>query len=180
MNIKLLTSLLFVVALLPGVFAVNEHFYPGDYDAVVHFTLDGSTIESRSSAACTYGELLAAQRQVDTLTFSHAGPGLVNSESDDPLTIQNTGNVPINIKLTAYDLSGVQTPANKLTAASFKAGATLGTSVQLANGVQKNLSISISPAASALANINMWLSMSASAVPQDYVTSTSWILEATA
>jgi Concanavalin A-like lectin/glucanases superfamily len=155
---------------------VTMHYWygAGDYDRNVTYVNDGLTAVDLGSAACTYGQLVASQRMTNTVGFSDAAPGLEDVQSDNAVVILNTGNVPINLSMVAYNLSGVKLPSAELDAADFKVGSTLGTSVQLQHGVEKNLSITISPGDESDADVWLWLSMPSDQVLQDYVTITSW------
>lgn len=161
--------------------AYNCTFQLHYYDGYGAYTVDissnnGFASDMDSSETCTAGQLIASQRITDAVGFSDAAPGITNVKADDPIVVKNTGNVDLHMYLTAYDLIGRQYPADTLAADTFKAGQTLGTSVQLDDGVQKNLSLVFETGNGAQEDLWLWLSMSQNQRIQDYYSVTSWQL----
>ena len=118
--------------------------------------------------------MLASTRTNSVISSSDAAPGISDSESDNPIVIRNTGNVDFDVFLTGSDLIGRSSPAVTLSADRFKAGASLGTSVALEDGVQKDLSITVASANGAEEDVWFWLSMPSSQLLQDYYAPTAW------
>lgn len=156
--------------------SMNYWYGPGDYDLNITFTDAPKVTTIEVDSECTYGQLIAAKRTTDIIGFSDAGPGVQDSMSDDPVVMRNTGNMPIDLHLTAYDLTGRSVSATKLAANRFKAGATLGSSVALADGVQKDLLMTINPESGADDDVWFWLSMPQGQLVQDYYAATAWEL----
>ena len=149
-------------------------FAADDYDLNVTF-VDGVKNDSvYLSGECTYGALVASKRTTSSIGFPDAGPNIVNSPADVPVVVRNTGNVPLDLFVTGYDLSGRSSPAVKLLASRFKAGASLGSSEELSHGVQKDVSMTVNPSQGAQASILFWLSMPADQLLQDYYAATPW------
>jgi hypothetical protein len=157
--------------------SVNFYDLHGSYDLVVNASNSLSVVSE--STSCSVGQLLAYRKLSSTLGFAGAGPGISNVQSGSPLSVKNTGNVPLSLFITGFDLDGVSQPSQRLAASSFKAGLSLGSSVGLADSVQKDVEVTVSVGNSSVANVYLWLSMPSNAVVQDYRTGTSWILEAT-
>lgn len=155
---------------------MNYWYDAGDYSLVVDYTTGVNRGIETASGLCTYGQLVAFERETDIVTFPDAGPGVVDSQGDRPVTMRNTGNAPLDLKLTAYDLVGQQNPAETLAAENFKAGLNLTGAVMLEHGVQKNLSASVQNAEGAEESILLWLSMPSDQSIQDYYADTSWTI----
>lgn len=155
------------------------YYEPGLYSINVTVVDNGDTVTQIESGVCEYGSLVASQRQVDTITFPGAGPGIDNIMGDPNLSIRNTGNVQFNLSLTAYDLEGRTVPTDELLASYFEAGQSLPFAVQLTDGVNKDLNMSVTNGASEVGQIGLWLSMPSDANPQEYFTPTAWQLVAT-
>jgi len=154
--------------------SMNYWYGAGDYDLNITFTDLPKIVTVEYSGECTYGQLVASQSDVSAVAFSGAGPGITNTQSNVPVTMRNTGNVELDLAMTAYDLSGRSNPSIKLPAESFKAGASVGTAVTMAHATQTNLSMSIEPASGAEDDVWLWLSMPVGQLIQDYYSETSW------
>jgi len=129
------------------------------------------------SSGCVYGQLLASQQSDNSIAFTDAAPGIVDSPSDNSITILNTGNRDlVATYLTAHDLSGRAQPAVSLAANRFKAGASIGTAVTLEDGVAKNLGIAIPAGENAQDDVLFWLSMPSGQVIQDYYAPDAWVI----
>jgi hypothetical protein len=154
--------------------SMNYWYAPGDYDLNITYVDLGNTTEISLSDECGYGQLLAGVRTEDAVAFPTGGPGISNAPGTPVISVLNTGNVQFVISITAYDLSGRSSPSNKLAASAFKAGASLGSSVVMAHGIEKNLSMSIAPAQGASDDVGLWLSMPVDQLVQDYYAATPW------
>jgi hypothetical protein len=153
---------------------MNYWYDAGDYDANITFTEGVDTYNVEEVDFCTYGQLLASAKTLSAIAFSDAAPGITDSQSDSAVTVRNTGNVDFDLFLTAYDLEGRSTPSIKLPASTFKAGASLGTAVTLANSVSSDLSMTIEADNGAEDDIWFWLSMPTTQAIQDYYAPTAW------
>ena len=120
----------------------------------------------------------ASQRSVSNVVFPGASPGVSNVVSDKAVGMRNTGNVQFDLSVLSYDLIGGQNPV-VLAASNFKVGENLGSAVQMQNAVEKNLSVSLSPAENATSDLWLWLSMPNSQQMQDYTATTPWQIIAT-
>lgn len=158
-------------------FSVNYYNPYGDWD--VHVLSDNSITPDSESTVCTIGQLIASQVDTDVITFSDAGPGLVDVRADQDVIVRNTGNSPVDLYMTAYDLKGSQNPSELLLASNFKAGGALGSAVQLANATQKDVNIGVAVGEGSAGNIGLWLSIPSDARIQDYVSVDSWKVVAT-
>jgi hypothetical protein len=119
------------------------------------------------------GSLLAYQRIGDAVNFPTAGPGVADAPGTPSIGVRNTGNVPsTNVTLKAQDLVGRTTPSVVLNASRFKAGASLGTAVQMQRNVSLPLGVSL-PTQSNV-SIGFWLSMPLSQLYQEYYSATPW------
>ena len=158
--------------------SMQFHYAPGAYDVIVNYTSNNDTVIATLPNSCTYGELVASQRQTSNVGFSDAAPGFSNVRSDEPVILRNTGNVALNLSMTAYHLNGVSTPAVKLLASYFKAGTVLGSAQTLTHDASVDLGVQLTPGASSEEDIYIWLSMPSTIAAQDYTTSQSWVVEA--
>ena len=155
-----------------------QYFYdPGTYDIYVEASTAGATHSATQATYCTYNELTATQRDRNYVEFSSSLAGLNNVSVDVPVSIGNLGNSDITLaELTAYDISGVVVPSQKLYASYFRAGNSLSTSNQLENGVAKNISFTINNGENATLDFYLWVSAPADLYPQAYVATTPWSL----
>jgi hypothetical protein len=133
---------------------------------------DDDDYASDSATSCSIGGVLASVRVGDAVTFAGAGPGLNNVSGDQPIVLRNVGNLPLGIHMTGFNLVGRSQPGVTLPASAFRTGASLPTSVQMAHGVQKNLSMSLPVGQNA--SVLFWLSMPSSQLVQDYYAATPW------
>jgi len=154
--------------------SMNYWYEAGDYDLNITFTDAPKVVTVEYSGECAYGQLVASTSDVSAVAFSGAGPGISNTISNVPVTMRNTGNMELNLKMTSYDLSGRTNPSIKLPASAFKAGASLGTSVAMVDSSQENLSMTIEPASGAEDDVWLWLSMPVGQLIQDYYSETPW------
>jgi hypothetical protein len=156
-----------------------RYFYPADsYDLNITYADGNHSVAVYDSNQCTYGQLMASQRSVSSVVFPGASPGVSNVVSDKAVGMRNTGNVQFDLSVLSYDLIGGQNPV-VLAASNFKVGENLGSAVQMQNAVEKNLSVSLSPAENATADLWLWLSMPNSQQMQDYTAATPWHVIAT-
>jgi hypothetical protein len=159
-----------------------EYYYdPGVYDASVYVSGDHAGLSFQNSTfmpgLCTYNELLAVQRDRDTMTLSGSFIGQENVSADVPIKVSNAGNKNVTlIRITAYDLVGTVVPSKKIPAFAFRAGTNLGSSIQLEHGVQKSISIELVPGSNSSIDFSIWLSAPVDTYPQSYVTTTPWQL----
>ncbi len=154
--------------------SMNYWYDAGDYDLNITFTDLPKVVTVEYSGECAYGQLVASSYDISAVAFSGAGPGINNVEANQPITVRNTGNVELDLKMTAYDLSGRTNPSIKLPATAFKAGASLGTSVVMADSVQKNLSMTVVNEEDAEDDVHLWLSMPVGQLIQDYYSENAW------
>ena len=153
---------------------MNYWYGPGAYNMNITFTDGAHGVSYEDTEICTYGLLTASAQTGLAVGFPNAAPGISNSPGNTQITMRNTGNGALNVTMTAYDLSGRSQPGVKLLASSFKVGASLGTAVTMADGVNNDLSMVIEPAQNAEDDILFWLSMPSSQVIQDYYSPTAW------
>lgn len=160
-----------------GVLPVVYYESPGNYDANVTLTDDFGSYSEIESSAVTINVLLAIQKSQSYISFTGDLVGEVNVSSNTPITIQNTGNANVtNISVTGYDLTGTTSPAFTLPATAFRAGETLGTSQQLADGVQKTFVYSLGTGVNETVEFDLWLTMPAGQYQQGYRTITPWTI----
>ena len=152
---------------------MNYYRTPGSYNVLVNYTSNNLSVNYTNAGICSYGQLMALQKNTPSLSFPGAGPGIDNVQSSAALTVYNTGNVNFTAFLTGYDLTGRTFPGYPLVVTAFKAGVTLNTSIQLSNGVQKNIT-AVPYGLSSSKSIYLWLSMPVSTVPQDYYSLVPW------
>jgi len=146
---------------------------PGFYDFSANAT-DGLVNASiTQSGACEYGELFASQRVGNATSCPNAAPGVANSACVGSLVMRNTGNVPVNVSMRAYDIPGVTYPSTFLPASAVKSGTSLGSASSLTNGTTL-LVTNLLPAQSANATLSFWVSMSSGQQSQAYLTTTPW------
>lgn len=152
-----------------------RYFYnPGAYNLIITFEDNGKVGTASSAGVCNYGQLVASKRATPSVGFTDAAPGQSNSQSDNPVEMENTGNVELTLELTAYNVPGRTNPGVYLPASAFKVGNNLSSSVQMVHGTPVNLTMTIVPGEDAIGNIQFWLSMPANQLIQDYVTITPW------
>lgn len=154
--------------------SMNYWFPAENYDVNITFAEGSNEYAVEQANTCTYGQLLASQRTVNTISFPDAAPGVSDSLSANPVVVKNTGNVEFDVDLTAYDLVGRSSPSITLPASAFKAGESLGVAQQLADSTQTNLSITVAPAQDAQEEIFFWLSMPVDQAIQDYYAPDAW------
>jgi hypothetical protein len=127
--------------------------------------------------AVTYAVLISTSKSDDKLSYSSPIIGNNNVSADVPITIRNAGNVEYDeILLTAYDLTGVVVPTKVLNVSYFRAGVSLGNSVQLENAVQKSVPFTLTRGADVSLGFNLWLSAPSTLYPQSYISLTPWDL----
>jgi outer membrane protein assembly factor BamB len=155
-----------------------QYYYaPGAYDVSAFFATSNETKNLTSAAACTYNELLAVVKDRQIVTFSAPIIGYNNVSIDVPISISNTGNANItSALLTAYDIPGTIIPSYKLFASYFRAGSDLGSSTQLANGVQKNVTFTLNPGVNSTIDFYLWVSVPSDQYPQQYISTIPWQL----
>jgi hypothetical protein len=146
---------------------------PGTYDVLV--VMSGVNQNASDLSSTTYNELLASYWSSDEVVFTSSYIGYNNISVDIPISITNLGNANItSAKLIAHDLTGVIIPSKKLLASYFRAGSELSNSVQLADGIEKNIPFVLSP--SETVDFSLWLSAPSDTYPQTYVSATAWQL----
>jgi hypothetical protein len=151
---------------------------PANYTLAINFSDNGRSVQSVSSGACGYGSLISSIVPSGSVGFPGAGPGLNNVTSDAPMVVYNTGNMPLNISMLGYDLSGQNSPGNKLAASYVRAGPTLGASFAMQNATLVNLSMTVSPGEGANSEVWMWVSMPSTLILQNYVSVLPWQISA--
>ena len=152
---------------------MNYYKSSGLYSIYVNYTNDGLNATYQNVNICSYGQLLAMQKNNPIMTFAGAGPNVPNVQSSVPLFTENTGNVNFNVAMTGKDLTGRQNPGSQLPTSAFKAGIVLGSSYQLSNNVSVNVA-SLPASLNSNASIYLWLSMPTNTVPQDYYSQNPW------
>ena len=155
-----------------------QYYYdPGNYDITVYAATSGASSRKTQSALCTYNVLTATARDKDYVTFSSQYIGLSNITVDAPIRISNLGNDDISVAtLTAFDLSGLIIPSQKLLASYFRAGANLSSSEPLDNNVPVNITFTLTHGADSYLDFYLWVSAPDSLYPQAYVATTPWQL----
>lgn len=159
--------------------SMNYWFAPGAYDVNVTVYDAADETNQVESSLCTYGTLIASKRTVDTITFPGAAPGTIDIAGTPAMNMQNTGNVDLDLYMTAQDLTGRTNPAATLLASNFKAGATLGTSVAMTDNVQADLNMQLLRGDGSDEDVWLWLSMPSNQDPQEYFTPDAWEIQAT-
>jgi hypothetical protein len=154
--------------------SMNYWYDAGSYDLNITFTDLPKVVSVEYSGECAYGQLVASSYDLSAVAFSGAGPGINNVAANQPITVRNTGNAELDLKMTAYDLSGRTNPSIKLPATAFKAGASLGTAQTMADSTQTNLSMTVVNEQNAEDDVFLWLSMPVGQLIQDYYSENAW------
>jgi len=159
---------------------MNYWYDAAYYDLNISFEKGEETASVEGEGECRYMEWLSSSASSGTVSFSAATLGVQNIPADDPLTIRNTGNVDFELFLKAYNLKGVTNPNEILYAVRFKVGSSFGTSVEMADAVKKNLSMSMPAEENAEDDIYFWMTFPATMELQSYTTDDAWVLSAEA
>lgn len=159
-------------------YPVHYYLSAGSYSAQVTYNnAPGNLTSTVNVTSCSVGTLLAYQQvQVTTIAFPGAAPGVNNVIGANPVTIQNTGNAPLYVRMTGYDLTGRTIPSNKLLSSSFKSGSALNASYSLPNSVSTYIGMLLQPGVNVTTQAYLWLSMPSNQFPQDYYSATPWVL----
>jgi hypothetical protein len=150
------------------------HYYQsaGSYPALLNITAGSHNVAY--SAVCSVGQLLASHRVTLSLSFDPVSlPRPIPASG--PLVVRNTGNVPFNLSLTAFDLSGSGSYGAVLPASAFKVGRSLPLSVWMADGVTKDVNVSVLPSLNATGLVYFWLANAGAS--DSYATTTPWSLQ---
>jgi hypothetical protein len=154
--------------------SMNYYKTAGQYSIYVNFTNDGLNTTYVNTDVCNYGQMISQHINNPVLTFTGAGPNILNIQSSAPIVVENWANGEFDVYMTATDLTGRQTPGSKLPASAFKAGTDLGSAVTLSNGVSRDTSVSVPAGLNSNASVYLWLSMPLNTVPQDYYSQNAW------
>jgi hypothetical protein len=159
---------------------VPMNFYTpaGMYEGIVNVTLGMQSTTGSTGVVCEYAQLVASQRLTNLIRFPAAAPGVVDAPGDVPIVVRNTGNVPLELSVTAQNLAGRVNPAYVLSAGVFKAGAVLGSAVTMQDATPVSVNMTVSVGASSFQNVSLWVSMPLSQVSQEYYTPVPWQLVA--
>ena len=172
-------------AVLPGTVNCSQLSWVGDQQAwqcyvpmnywynYGNYTTAFRWVNGVNNTQCYYAELLASQRTTSAVYFPNAAPGVVNSSANVPVVIRNTGNAMFNLSMRGFDLAGrsVNVP---LTADAFFAGSGLSNAYQMQNNTLVDLMQNVTPGSGAQGNLDLWLTMSAGQVIQEYYTVNPW------
>jgi hypothetical protein len=129
------------------------------------------------TSVCGVAQLLASKRTVDSVYFPSAAPGVVNTSSNVPVGMRNTGNMPFNLSMKAQNLIGRTVPSTVLNANAFRAGATLSYAQQMQSNTSVPLGITVANAQDARSDVWIWLSMPNGQLVQEYYTPLPWQAE---
>lgn len=154
--------------------SMNYYAKPGLYTIIINYMNYGLQQNYTNSGVCNYGQMISQHINNPVLTFTGAGPNILNIQSSAPIVVENWANGEFDVYMTATDLTGRQTPGSKLPASAFKAGTDLGSAVTLSNGVSRDTSVSVPAGLNSNASVYLWLSMPLNTVPQDYYSQNAW------
>jgi hypothetical protein len=146
----------------------------GMYTARINYTDAIYSVNATAPSTCGYSALIDFKYIPTRVMFPGAAPGVLNTPADAALLLVNDGNVARAVSIIAHDLHGVSSPGNKIVASAFKAGLNLTSAVSLADGIEKDLNITVSPGQNV--SVWLWLSMPGTTVIQSYVTTAPWQL----
>jgi hypothetical protein len=157
---------------------VNYYSPFGNYSANATATVGSKSATATTGLVCEVAKLVAYQRVGDTVQFPTAAPGAANVPGDRYIQAKNTGNAALNLSVTAKNLLS-RTSAVVLNASTFNVGASLPSSVQMQDNVNKDLAMSVAPGVNSTGNVGFWLSMPVNQPVQEYYTPNPWTLGAT-
>jgi len=157
-----------------------RYFYEsGAWSVYVNYTDGAKSVQETSSGICTVGQTMSVVRNVDSVTFPSASPGVANAPANTPIVMRNAGNVPVDLSMHGYDLVGRQSPGIIISAGSFKAGSSLGNAVPMVNNNDTDLSMTLDPGEGSSVNVYMWLSLPVNILLQDYYSPIAWQIVST-
>ena len=155
------------------------HYYDvaGSYGFNITYVDGNKTVSETQLSVCDYALLVAARRLTSSVNFPGAAPGVSDSPGSNPVLMKNTGNAVLNLSLVAYSLVGRTNPSYVLNASLFKAGSSLGASVVMQDGVQKDLNMQMALVSNQ--SVFLWLSMPTNVNIQSYFSATPWSMVGT-
>jgi hypothetical protein len=154
---------------------MSFYYAPGAYTGNISFADPTHVVLVNISGSCSYASLLATHRYTSGVTFGIVTPGIQNLSSNVPVVFRNTGNVPVNVSLKAYDLVGERISSAHLVASAFRAGQYLPSSAVLQDGTEIPLNITMVPGNNSNVSFWLWLTMPMSIVDeQSYYSQTFW------
>jgi hypothetical protein len=122
-------------------------------------------------------QLLASKRTVNSVYFPSAAPGVVNAESNVPVGMRNTGNMPFNLSMKAQNLIGRSVPSTILNANAFKVGTSLSYALAMVTNTSVPLNVFVDNEQDARTDLKIWLSMPNGQLVQEYYTPVPWQAE---
>lgn len=145
-----------------------------DLNVSVYDGLFSSTVYQVNSSYCEYYQSLSSEESISMLSFITLNPGIVNQSAQTPLIINNTGNVPLQLSIIAYDLQGNMISNQRLLASNFRAGLTnnVNSAVQLNNSIKTSLNYNVS--GGSYATLYFFVSVPRDTYPQTYYATSPW------
>lgn len=134
-------------------------FPPGAYDLYFEYNVGLEQTIFEEQSVCTYGQLIAGQRETNTVSFANSG---TNVQSNQAFHVRNVGNMPIDVTVRAYDLFDGSQIA--LPASNFQMGETQQTATTLVDSTYIAIS-QIQPGENSTKSFWMWANIVPTANP---------------
>lgn len=128
----------------------------------------------QGTEVCRAEEIQSMKKITNAIAFKGAGPGISNIRSEKRIYVRNTGNVPIDIMVHAFDALGVVYEEEVLEARFFKAGLDLEDAVRLQDDTTVDIDVRLNPGKDAEVGFWVWLSMPSGVRAQEYEAKQAW------
>lgn len=152
---------------------MNFYTPAGNYGLNITYAVNSRIVNHINATVCNYGQLVAFQRTGGALTFPGAAPGVANVQAPENITIRNTGNVDLNLSISANNLKGRSIANNVLNAANFRMGAAFNESFTLLNSTDVVVD-TLAVGETSFTTLRAWLSIPQNQYPQDYYSDLAW------
>lgn len=156
-----------------------QYYYPaGLYDLNVS-VYDGyfhDTAYKLNASYCEYYQLLSSQVSISSVDFSVMTPGLNNVSAQLPLRINNTGNTPLNIGITAHNLVGGTFSAYTLAASNFRVSTINDVTSSIVLADNTNTSLNYNLTAGNAVSLYFFTTIPRSTYPQYYYATIPWLI----